>query len=119
MIYILIAVTTIESRHMADVTGTVFNIQKFSIHDGPGIRTTVFFKGCPLRCQWCHNPESQESVRQLMLYPARCIRCGACVETCPQEAVTLDGPQAVTNLELCDQCGECIEGCYSGARELV
>ena len=104
---------------MQMLTGSIFNIQKFSIHDGPGIRTTVFFKGCPLRCHWCHNPESQESGRQVMLYPARCIRCGACIETCPQGAITLTEAQAVTDLELCDQCGECINGCYAGARELV
>jgi pyruvate formate lyase activating enzyme len=104
---------------MQTLTGSIFNIQKFSIHDGPGIRTTVFFKGCPLRCQWCHNPESQESGRQVMFYPARCIRCGACVETCPQGAVTLAEAQAVTDLESCEQCGECIDGCYAQARELV
>jgi pyruvate formate lyase activating enzyme len=104
---------------MQTLTGSIFNIQKFSIHDGPGIRTTVFFKGCPLRCQWCHNPESQEHGRQVMLYPARCIRCGACIATCPQGAITLTETQAVTDLDLCDQCGDCIDGCYAGARELV
>jgi pyruvate formate lyase activating enzyme len=104
---------------MQTLTGSIFNIQKFSIHDGPGIRTTVFFKGCPLRCQWCHNPESQQTGQQVMIWSARCIRCGACIESCPQGAITLGEAGAVTDLELCDQCGDCIEDCYAQARELV
>jgi pyruvate formate lyase activating enzyme len=104
---------------MQSLTGLIFNIQKFSIHDGPGIRTTVFFKGCPLRCQWCHNPESQPTGQQVIFWSKRCIRCGACVESCPQGAIKLGESQAVTDLELCDQCGDCIEDCYAQARELV
>jgi pyruvate formate lyase activating enzyme len=104
---------------MQTLSGTIFNIQKFSIHDGPGIRTTVFFKGCPLQCQWCHNPESQQTGQQVMLWPARCIRCGACIESCPQAAISLDEAGALTDLDLCDQCGECTEDCYAGAREMV
>lgn len=104
---------------MHTLTGSIFNIQKFSIHDGPGIRTTVFFKDCPLRCQWCHNPESQQTGQQVMIYPARCIACGACVEACPQGAIRLGEAGAVTDLELCDQCGECIEQCYAQARERI
>jgi pyruvate formate lyase activating enzyme len=104
---------------MHTLTGTIFNIQKFSLHDGPGIRTTVFFKGCPLHCQWCHNPESQPTGQQVVFFPARCIACGACIETCPQGAITLSQAGALTDLELCDQCGDCVEDCYSQARELV
>ena len=104
---------------MQEITGTIFNIQKFSIHDGPGIRTTVFFKGCPLRCQWCHNPESQETGQQVLLYPGRCIACGVCVENCPQGAIAMGAAGAVTDMSLCDQCGECVEDCYAQARELA
>ncbi len=87
--------------------GTVFNIQRFSIHDGPGIRTTVFFKGCNLKCAWCHNPESQNFKPELMLYMEKCTLCGKCREFCPK---------AFT--EECTRCGKCAEVCPSGARAL-
>ena len=70
--------------------GLVFDIKKYSIHDGPGIRTTVFLKGCPLSCWWCHNPESQSPQREIILRENRCIRCGACLDACPHNAITLD-----------------------------
>ena len=70
-------------------TGLVFDIKRFSIHDGPGIRTTVFMKGCPLHCPWCHNPESQDSKPDVMLRPSRCIGCQACIEVCPEGAITV------------------------------
>ena len=87
------------------MTGTVFNIQRYCIHDGPGIRTTVFFKGCSLRCLWCHNPESQHGAPELMLYPDKCIGCGACRRACSR---------AFT--ESCTRCGRCASVCPSGAR---
>ena len=65
--------------------GTIFNIQHFSIHDGPGIRTTVFFKGCNLKCAWCHNPESQSAIPELMFHEKKCIGCGACVDICERK----------------------------------
>ena len=99
--------------------GVVFDVKRFSIHDGPGIRTTVFFKGCPLRCQWCHNPEGQAPAPELMLRAERCIGCGACVSVCTQGAISMDGDVASTDREKCAVCGACVEVCYAEAREVA
>lgn len=96
---------------MKEVTGTVFNIQRFSTHDGPGIRTTVFLKGCPLACPWCHNPESRAPGLEIAFNEGRCIRCGSCVRSCKAGAVE--------NRLLCVLCGACVETCPTGARQLV
>ena len=93
----------------------IVNIQKFCLHDGPGIRTTVFFKGCNLRCKWCANPESQKSTRQLTLDKNKCTGCGACVATCPQNARTLEEGFPKVNAALCKRCGACLEACPGGA----
>ena len=79
--------------------GLVFDIQRYSLHDGPGIRTTVFLKGCPLRCQWCHNPEGLDPRPELALTPSLCVGCGRCVNVCPQEAhsFTPDGRHVIFN----------------------
>ena len=82
------------------------DIQRFSTEDGPGIRTTVFFKGCNLRCAWCHNPETQKSNPEVMFYERKCTHCGACVNVCPHA------------LQACKHCGACAEVCVSGAREM-
>jgi len=100
-------------------TGLVFDIQRFSIHDGPGIRTTVFLKGCPLHCPWCHNPESQAPVPELLLWPERCIGCAACLDACRHGAIARDGTGVITDLALCTACGACAEACYAEARVLV
>ena len=96
---------------------TIFNIQRFSIHDGPGIRTTVFFSGCPLRCLWCHNPESHEAKAQMAHFANRCIRCGACVSACPQGALSLDDAHVITDVERCIGCGMCLADCPTQARK--
>jgi len=102
------------------VTGRVFDIKRYSIHDGPGIRTTVFLKGCALRCLWCHNPESVEAGPELMHWPARCSRCYACIKACPKAAISKDAAGAVViDRRTCDLCGECAEACLYDAMQMV
>ena len=92
--------------------GLVFNIQRFSIHDGPGIRTTVFFKGCPLRCLWCSNPESQSFSPSLLVRNIRCKGCGKCAQTCPTGAISMnDENERIINWKKCDQCLTCVSAC--------
>jgi len=99
---------------------TVSNIQRFSLHDGPGIRTTVFLKGCNLRCRWCHNPESIRPERQLQFVPGRCIGCGACVQACPNGAHAI-GPDGARSFDrsACTACGACAAACYARALVLI
>jgi pyruvate formate lyase activating enzyme len=100
-------------------SGFVFDIQRFALHDGPGIRTTIFFKGCGLRCWWCHNPESQQPRSELLLRPELCIQCGACLAECPHEAIRRNGDGFVTDREVCELCGACVAACTADAREMV
>jgi len=96
--------------------GIIFDIQRFSINDGPGIRTLVFLKGCNLRCQWCSNPEGQRFKPDLFFQPEKCIGCQACIKVCPQEAIIIKKSQIFFLRELCKNCGKCAEVCYAEAR---
>jgi len=98
-------------------TGLVFNIQRYSIQDGPGIRTTVFLKGCPMDCWWCHNPESQDPETEIVVIEGRCIHCGECWKVCPQESA--GAPGAPDGTRRCIRCGACVAVCPTGARQMV
>ena len=96
----------------------IFDVKRYAINDGPGIRVTIFFKGCNLNCTWCHNPESISPVVQKMYSKDKCIGCGTCVEVCPTNAITLTPNGIVTDLELCRLCGKCAEVCPTKATEM-
>ena len=95
--------------------GLIVDIMRFALNDGPGIRTIVFFKGCPLSCWWCHNPESQSFKTELMFFENRCLVCGECVAACPHGAITYVDGVIKTGYE-CQGTGECVSVCASGAR---
>jgi len=104
---------------VSPLTGFVFNIQRFSIHDGPGIRTTVFLKGCPLHCFWCHNPEGLNPRQEIQFFADRCILCGECVVLCEQGAHQIQDGLHIYDRSRCVQCGRCIEACCAGAVEFT
>ena len=102
----------------AEPSGHLFDIMRYAVHDGPGIRTTVFFKGCPMSCWWCHNPEGQSPKPNLMFFQNRCLGCGDCIRVCPHGAVLrLDG--AIHTTSACEVCGTCADTCPSGARKVA
>lgn len=101
--------------YMKEMKACIFNIQKYSIHDGPGIRTVVFFKGCPLRCKWCSNPESQYAAPQITWDRGKCIKCLHCVNSCPEKAILQIDSHIIINPSKCTACLECTKGCPQNA----
>ncbi len=97
----------------------VTNIQRYSVHDGPGIRTTVFFKGCPLKCMWCHNPETQNFKIGMMHDSDKCSKCGTCQKICPERAIMVQNETIFTDMNRCKLCGRCVDFCINCAREIV
>lgn len=91
------------------------NIQHYSLHDGPGIRTTIFFKGCPLKCKWCSNPTTQNMLPNLLFNEGDCLKCGKCVSACPKKAISIYNDAIMLDRALCDGCGICVEECSGGA----
>lgn len=98
--------------------GVVFDLKRYAIHDGPGIRTTVFLKGCPLDCPWCHNPEGKRPEPEHMWWESRCLGCGSCEEACPEDAISMAGSFEV-DAEKCTMCGACAEACVADALVVV
>ncbi|MGA2555530.1 MAG: glycyl-radical enzyme activating protein, partial [Verrucomicrobiota bacterium] len=109
---------TAKKKHEIE-SGLVFNVQKYSLHDGPGIRTTVFLKGCPLCCAWCHNPESRSASPELVLSENRCTACGECRRACPFGETAPGGGPMATDAAECTLCGQCAEACPTGARQII
>jgi pyruvate formate lyase activating enzyme len=107
------------SKNASDLKGLVFNIERFSVHDGPGIRTLVFLKGCPLSCRWCANPEGIAARPQVVFLPESCIGCASCKAVCPEDAIirTSDGMITMAS-EHCNHCGTCVTACPSLARKV-
>jgi len=101
------------------MNGIIFDIQHYSVYDGPGIRTCVFLKGCPLRCAWCHNPESHKLKPEIAYFKDRCVGCGRCVDACPNEAIKLTKDGVVRDYERCTVCAKCVEACETGAMEKI
>ena len=97
----------------------IFNIQKFSVHDGPGIRTTIFFKGCPLKCAWCHNPESQKREMEILYDKSKCTMCGTCVKECKNGAISIIDNKLTTNMDKCTFNGDCTICCINTSRQIA
>ena len=97
----------------------VLSISRMTIHNGPGLRTVIYLKGCPLRCLWCSTPESQKTGREVAVYPNKCIRCDECISMCPLDAITVTDETVSIDRSVCNNCGRCVEVCYSEAIQLL
>ena len=95
------------------------NVQKFAIHDGDGIRTSVFFKGCPLKCEWCHNPETQRFEKEMQCDKEKCVGCGTCAKVCPNGAISMENGKPEMKKDACTFCGKCVNFCPIGIREII
>lgn len=101
------------------MTGVIFSIERYALQDGPGIRTLIFLKGCPLHCRWCANPESQSFAPEILYFQNRCASCGRCIDICPQGAIKADDEYGlITDPDRCTLCGLCVDACFYAAREL-
>lgn len=101
------------------VEGIIFDIMRYAIHDGPGVRTTVFMKGCPLRCIWCHNPEGISSTYDLAYFDYKCISCKTCAKICPAKAIKFEGNKQIIDRNACTMCGVCAEACPTGTLKII
>ena len=101
------------------VEGRIFDVMRYAIHDGPGVRTTIFMKGCPLQCWWCHNPEGISSSNDLAYFEYKCISCKTCQNICPTKAIKFEGNQQIIDRNICTKCGACAETCPTGALKII
>ena len=108
-----------ENTNSNGTTAIITSIERHALHDGPGIRTLVFFKGCPLRCLWCSNPEGQQYQPELLFNRRLCTECGRCVTICPQKAISFTEDGITTDREQCNVCGQCVEICPTSARKIT